>query len=92
MITSLRRMLSCHWSARRLDRYLDHDPTAPLTPAEIQRLEDHLAVCEKCRGVTAEHRALRRALSRWSLQRLPDEAALARLHATLDRITSEETP
>ena len=92
MITSLRRMLSCRWSARRLGRYLDHDPTVPLTAAEIQRLEDHLAVCERCRGVSAEQRALHRALSRWPVQRLPDDAALARLHATLDRITHEETP
>ena len=89
MITSLRRMVTCHWSARRIGRYLDNDPSAPLTPAEVKRLEDHLAVCEKCAGVTAEHRALHRALSRWSQQRLPDEAALARLHDTLDRVTSE---
>lgn len=88
MTASLRRMVSCHWSARRIGRYLDQDPSAPLTPAEVKRLEDHLAVCEKCSGVTAEHRALSRALCRWSRQRLPDEAALARMHATLDRITT----
>jgi len=82
-------MVTCHWSARRIGRYLDNDPAAPLTPAEVQRLEDHLAVCEKCSGVTREHRALHQALSRWSQQRLPDEAALARLHATLDRVTAE---
>jgi len=89
VITSLRRMVTCHWSARRIGRYLDNDPTAPLAPAEVKRLESHLAFCEKCSGVTAEHRALSRALSRWSQQRLPDQAALARLHATLDRITAQ---
>lgn len=91
MITSLRRMITCHWSARRIGRYLDNDPAAPLTPTEVRRLEGHLAICERCRGVTEEHRVLRRALSRWSQQRLPDEAALARLHATLDRVTAEGT-
>ena len=89
MITSLRRMVTCHWSARRIGRYVDNDPAAPLTPSEVKRLEDHLAVCEKCSGVTEEHHALHRALSRWSQQRLPDKAALARMHDTLDRITSE---
>jgi predicted anti-sigma-YlaC factor YlaD len=82
-------MVTCHWSARRIGRYLDNDPTAPLTPSEVKRLEEHLAVCEKCSSVTEEHRALHRALSRWSQQRLPDDAALARLHATLDKITAE---
>lgn len=89
MITSLRRMITCHWSARRIGRYLDNDPSAPLTPTEVKRLEGHLAVCEMCSGVRNEHQALRRALSRWSQQRLPDEAALARLHDTLERITTE---
>lgn len=91
MITSLRRMVTCHWSARRIGRYLDNDPSAPLSPAEVKRLEDHLAVCEKCSAVTAEHRALSSALARWSQQRLPDEAALARVHVTLDRLTSESS-
>ncbi len=89
MISSLHTMFTCLRSARRIGRYLDNDPAAPLTPAEVKRLEDHLAVCEKCSRVTAEHRALHRAFSRWSQQRLPDEAALARMHDTLDRITSE---
>lgn len=89
MITSLRRMVTCHWSARRIGRYLDNDPAAPLTASEVKRLEDHLAICELCRGVTEEHRALHRALSRWSHTRLPDDDALARLHATLDRVAAE---
>jgi 23S rRNA A2030 N6-methylase RlmJ len=82
-------MVTCHWSARRIGRYLDNDPAAPLTASEVKRLEDHLAICELCRGVTEEHRALHRALSRWSQTRLPDDDALARLHATLDRVAAE---
>ena len=88
MITSLRRMVTCHWSARRIGRYLDNDPMAPVTPSEVKRLDDHLAACERCARVIKEHRALHRAFSRWSQQQLPDEAALVRLHATLDTITA----
>jgi len=90
MITSLRRMVTCHWSARRIGRYLDQDPSAPLAPEEVRRLEEHLAVCEKCTRVTDEQRALSRALTSWSQKRLVDEAALARMHDVLDRITGEE--
>ena len=91
MITSLRRMVTCHWSARRIGRYLDNDPSAPLTEDEVRRLEEHLAICEKCAEATADQRALTRALARWSQQRLPDEAAMSRMHRTLDRITSEDS-
>lgn len=89
MITSLRRMITCHWSSRRIGHYLDNDPSAPLTPDEVRRLEDHLAVCEKCSAVRDEHRLLHRALSRWSRTRLPGDDALARLHDTLEHLTAE---
>jgi anti-sigma factor RsiW len=90
VITTFRRMVTCHWSARRIGRYLDNDPSAPLSATEVRRLEEHLSICEKCAGVTAQQRALSRALSRWSRQRLPDDAALARMHQALDRITMED--
>ena len=89
MIASVLKMITCHWSARRIGRYLDNDPAAPLTLAEVKRLEDHLAVCERCSGLRDEHRALHQALSRWSRERLPEEAALGRLHATLEQLTAE---
>jgi hypothetical protein len=88
---SLRRMLACHWSARRIGRYLDNDCSAPLTLEEVRRLEAHLANCVRCAGVTADQRALSGALARWSQQRLPDQAAMARMHDTLDRITGESS-
>ena len=90
MISSIRMMLTCHWSARRIQRYLDHDPSAALAPGEVRRLEDHLAICEKCRQVAAEHQVLNRALARWSGQQLPDAGSLARLHAVMDRLVNEE--
>ena len=90
MITSLRRMVTCHWSARRIGRYLDNDPSAPLTEHEVRRLEEHLAICERCTAVTAEQRALSGALARWSQTRLPDEAAMSRMQRTLERITTQD--
>ena len=40
-------------------------------------------------GVRDEHRALHRAFSRWTRERLPDDVTLARLHATLDQLVDE---
>ena len=87
MIQSLRQLMTCRWSARRLQRYLDADPAAPLTAAEVARLEAHLNVCEKCTQATAEYRALHQALSRWGAAHA-DSAAVTRLRAyvrTLDQ-------
>lgn len=88
MITSLRRMVTCHWTARRIQRYLDADPSAPLTPGEIARLESHLAVCERCTRLSEEHRVLHRALSHWPGRALPDEEAVARLRGFVDELMS----
>ena len=63
MIRTARQMLTCRWSARRLQRYLDADRSAPLGPEEVARLEEHLATCERCSQALAEHRLLRRVLS-----------------------------
>ena len=41
MIKAVRTMLTCHWSARRIQRYLDADPAAQLDADEIRRLEAH---------------------------------------------------
>lgn len=90
MITSLRRMVTCHWSARRIGRYLDQDPSAPLRPEEVRRLEEHLAICEKCTRAADEQRMLSRALMAWSQRRLVDDTALVRMHDVLDRLTATD--
>jgi anti-sigma factor RsiW len=89
MIAMLRGMLTCRWAARRIQRYLDSDPAAPLDPAEVTRLEAHLAVCARCGGRAAEYRALRAALRSWS-QRTPDPQLVARLHDEAERIIAQE--
>ncbi len=86
MMSLLSTMLTCHWSARRIQRYLDADPAALLQPGEAQRLEAHLATCEKCAAAAAEYRGLRRALARWSQRRMPDPAVTARVQLAAQRL------
>lgn len=90
MRMSLRDLLTCHWSALRIQRYLDADPSAPLPPEEVARLEAHLAVCERCQQLTAEHQALRGALSSWSAA--VDEGSLARLRGVVDELSRQDRP
>ncbi len=86
---AIREMLTCHWAARRIQRYLDSDPSAPLTPDDVARLEAHLSTCEKCSGILAENRALQRSLSLWSGGAV-DQSAVDRLHSFLNQLESLE--
>lgn len=91
MTGTLRQMMTCHWSARRIQRYLDADPAAPLTPGEISRLEGHLATCERCTRFATEHRALHRALSLWSGGTPVDPRSVDRLRLFLSSIDHGDT-
>lgn len=91
MIAWMRMMISCHYSASRLDRYLDADPAAQLRQEERGRLAAHLAVCERCSREADRHRLLRASLRRLGEHRRPDTAAVARLEA-LVRAIAEEHP
>lgn len=84
------RMWTCHWARRRLQRYLDADPSAPLTVSEVNRLEAHLATCERCSKVEREYRGLSGALQGWAAARQPDPALVARVRLTAERIASED--
>lgn len=90
MIGTLRQMLTCMWSARRIQRYLDADPAAPLTPGEVARLEGHLATCERCTRVVAENRALHRALSLWSGSASVDPGSVDRVRDFLSTINDQD--
>jgi len=92
MIGAARQMLTCHWSARRVQRYLDADPAAPLTPGEVARFESHLAVCERCTRLAEQHRALHRALSLWWGSAPVDPPAVRRLRDFVTDLTREERP
>lgn len=86
MIRAIRTMVTCRWSARRIQRYLDSDPSALLTDDEIRRLEAHLAQCDRCSAAAAEYRQIDTALSRWAARRIPDPQSVTHMHEVLDRI------
>ena len=92
MIGAVRTLLSCHLTARRLQRYLDADPTAGLHPDEIRRLEAHLAECARCAAAVADYRALRWAMMRLSRVTGPDPAAVARLRRVVDQLVQQARP
>ncbi len=85
-------MVTCRWSAHRIQRYLDGDPAAPLRPREVRRLEAHLAVCTRCSAVLEEHRRLRGALGRWTRGAGPSQDSVARVQGFLRQLTEAETP
>ena len=89
MTGTLRQMLTCHWSARRIQRYLDADPSAPLTPGEVATLEEHLAECERCTAAISHHRGLRRALVNLAGRPDVDPLAVQRVRTFLDTLTEE---
>ncbi|MDJ0396133.1 zf-HC2 domain-containing protein [Rhodococcus sp. G-MC3] len=86
MIRAARMMLTCHWSARRIQRYLDADPAASDGPTDIRRLEAHLTVCETCRGAEQELQQISAALS---VQTMPDQNSVEHVRDFLDRLTGD---
>lgn len=90
MNQSLMQMITCHWSGRHIQRYLDADPAALLTGDEVARIEAHLAICDKCTQLAAEHRALHGALSRLIGEAGTDAESVARLREFLTDITEED--
>ena len=91
MITMMRRVLTCIWSGRRIQRYLDADPSAPLGPTQVRRLEEHLATCEKCSAAAGEYRGLARVMACWSERRTPDPAMAARIRLTCEALLAEDS-
>ena len=92
MITSARMLWTCHWSSRRIQRYLDAERGVPLSADEARRLEQHLAICEHCAALADEHRLLRQVLDNLSQRTAPAPDAVGRLHERLDRIIAEQSP
>ncbi len=89
MITSPRRMLTCHWAARRLQLYLDSDPSALLDAAEVHRLAEHLAACAHCSGRVEQYRALGQALHERSVRHRPDPELVARMYEQAERLITQ---
>lgn len=82
---SVRDALECRRTRKRLQRFLDRDPAAPLTADEAREVETHLQGCERCAGLADEYRALHRSLGRMGLSLEPDEEAVRRATEALRR-------
>jgi RNA polymerase sigma factor (sigma-70 family) len=74
-------LTTCWWTARRLDRYLDRDPSALLSSADTARLERHADACRRCARELAGRREVREALRAHDRRRPTDVGALERLDA-----------
>ncbi len=81
-------MTTCWWAARRLDRYIDADPSAMLDAAEAQRLERHAATCRRCAADLAERQRVQESLRGFGARRLTEPASLERLDAIAAELRS----
>lgn len=82
--------LACRRATRRLHRFLDRDPAAPLTKIELAVVEQHLRDCAKCTGLADEYRALHRSLQAAGNDLAPDDEAVQRVRIALQRVLESE--
>ena len=87
-ISEVMSMPECHWVRAHLIRYLDRDPSAPMSPEELARLETHIAICDRCSAISEDYRETSQALSQ--LRTHVDKKSIARLSASLEKLTLED--
>jgi anti-sigma factor RsiW len=90
MSMSIPRMIECRRTRRRLQRFLDRDPAALLSPAEVAEVEQHLQGCERCTGLVEEYRALHKSLDHLGSALEPDDETVLRVRRALDRALENE--
>lgn len=91
-LSMLHAMVTCRWTRRRIQQYLDVDPSGPLTPAELARLEAHLEECDRCTQLTQEFRVMRGAFGRWAASSPPDPQAVHRLRVLVGTLGTKDLP
>jgi hypothetical protein len=74
-----REMRDCRWAARRIQMYLDADPSATLLASDVQRIERHLLGCTRCRAIARDLNGLSRQLEDLGLRGAPDPVRVARI-------------
>lgn len=87
-ISEVMSMPECHWVRAHLIRYLDRDPSAPLSEEELARLQTHIAICDKCAAISDEYRETSKALSQFRTQ--VDKESIERLSNSLKKLTLED--
>jgi anti-sigma factor RsiW len=81
LVKTILRMAKCHWTARRLQRYIDADPAALLPAADARRIESHLRDCDRCQASEDEYRNLAKLLHRLHPHGDPDPGSVERVRA-----------
>lgn len=82
--------IHCHQTAKRLSKYLDMDPSAPLSQLELSRVREHLAECQKCTELANDLKNVKSRLRWLGASRLADQSSLAKLTVTLDGLSHRE--
>ena len=81
--------LRCKINSRRLSRYIDRDPDAPLNESEIRKVKAHIAECEKCTAVVTDFTNMKSAMRWLGANQPPDESGIERLKHALDLKSAE---
>lgn len=84
-MTSIGQMRECRRTAKNLQRFLDRDPSAPLSDEDRRRVELHLAECEKCTALSEEYQVLHQSLQHLGASMEPDPASVDRVRLALER-------
>lgn len=86
-VSMSRTMVECWWSGRVLDRYLEQRPASPLATDERERLERHLAVCDRCATSATERRRVLSALDRLGERHPPPPGSLQKARDLVQDLT-----
>lgn len=73
----------CKINSRRLSRYIDRDPAAPLSESEILKVQLHLVECEKCAVAVRDLTNMKYAMRWLGSSQMPDESSIERLKQSL---------
>ncbi|MDD2857173.1 MAG: zf-HC2 domain-containing protein [Candidatus Nanopelagicales bacterium] len=89
-MTSPRQMIECRRTARRLQQFLDRDPSAPLSDGDRQRVQAHLDVCARCTGLAREYQELHASLRDYGQDAEPTPEAVDRVRQAVQRALAQE--
>lgn len=80
---NLMMAMRCRITSRRLSRYIDRDPAAPLSASEILKVKSHLDECEKCTAAVRDLSNIKSTMRRLGSAQMPDESSIERLKQSL---------
>ncbi len=89
-MTSIRQLRECRRTARNLQRFLDRDPSAPLSEEDRRRVQVHLSECEKCATLSSEYQALHTSLQQLGSAMAPEPEVVDRVKEALNRALQAE--